>query len=85
MVLAERCALLSAEVLKSQGKYSDAATLLIKMTSEVGTPPGQGGPGGAAPSAAHKHTFCIGRASVVDVGRCVDPVYIAGQTRGCGS
>uniref|UniRef100_A0A8C5A7U7 Trafficking protein particle complex subunit 8 n=1 Tax=Gadus morhua TaxID=8049 RepID=A0A8C5A7U7_GADMO len=34
MVLAERCALLSAEVLKSQGKYSDAATLLIKMTSE---------------------------------------------------
>lgn len=35
MVLAERCALLSAEILKSQGKYSDAATLLIKMTSEV--------------------------------------------------
>lgn len=35
MVLAERCALLSAEVLKSQGKYSDAATLLIKMTFEV--------------------------------------------------
>ncbi|XP_067086412.1 trafficking protein particle complex subunit 8 isoform X2 [Osmerus mordax] len=34
MLLAERCALLSAEVLKSQGKYSDAATLLIKMTSE---------------------------------------------------
>ncbi|CAL8395654.1 unnamed protein product [Boreogadus saida] len=34
MVLAERCALLSAEVLKSQGKYSDAAALLIKMTSE---------------------------------------------------
>ncbi|XP_075997687.1 trafficking protein particle complex subunit 8 isoform X2 [Genypterus blacodes] len=34
MVLAERCALLSAEVLKSQGKYSDAATLLIKMTFE---------------------------------------------------
>ncbi|CAB1332152.1 unnamed protein product [Coregonus sp. 'balchen'] len=34
MVLAERCALLSAEVLKSQAKYSDAATLLIKMTSE---------------------------------------------------
>ncbi|KAK6313879.1 hypothetical protein J4Q44_G00153380 [Coregonus suidteri] len=33
-VLAERCALLSAEVLKSQAKYSDAATLLIKMTSE---------------------------------------------------
>lgn len=35
MVLAERCALLSAEILKSQGKYSEAATLLIKMTSEV--------------------------------------------------
>ncbi|KAI4892506.1 hypothetical protein NFI96_018306 [Prochilodus magdalenae] len=34
MVLAERCALLSAEVLKSQAKYSEAATLLIKMTSE---------------------------------------------------
>ncbi|KAG7488409.1 hypothetical protein MATL_G00034240 [Megalops atlanticus] len=34
MVLAERCALLSAEILKSQAKYSDAATLLIKMTSE---------------------------------------------------
>ncbi|KAM9435852.1 trafficking protein particle complex subunit 8 isoform 2-T2 [Clarias gariepinus] len=34
MVLAERCALLSAEVLKSQGKYSEAAALLIKMTSE---------------------------------------------------
>ncbi|XP_062411302.1 trafficking protein particle complex subunit 8 [Sardina pilchardus] len=34
MMLAERCALLSAEVLKSQAKYSDAATLLIKMTSE---------------------------------------------------
>ncbi|XP_056132281.1 trafficking protein particle complex subunit 8 isoform X2 [Lampris incognitus] len=34
MVLAERCALLSAEVLKSQCKYSDAAALLIKMTSE---------------------------------------------------
>ncbi|XP_062858255.1 trafficking protein particle complex subunit 8 isoform X2 [Trichomycterus rosablanca] len=34
MVLAERCALLSAEVLKSQAKYSDAAALLIKMTSE---------------------------------------------------
>ncbi|XP_061634828.1 LOW QUALITY PROTEIN: trafficking protein particle complex subunit 8 [Phyllopteryx taeniolatus] len=32
--LAERCALLSAEILKSQGKYSEAATLLIKMTSE---------------------------------------------------
>lgn len=35
MVLAERCALLSVEILKSQGKYSEAATLLIKMTSEV--------------------------------------------------
>uniref|UniRef100_A0A665TH95 Trafficking protein particle complex 8 n=1 Tax=Echeneis naucrates TaxID=173247 RepID=A0A665TH95_ECHNA len=34
MVLAERCTLLSAEILKSQGKYSEAATLLIKMTSE---------------------------------------------------
>uniref|UniRef100_A0A7N8WN28 Trafficking protein particle complex 8 n=1 Tax=Mastacembelus armatus TaxID=205130 RepID=A0A7N8WN28_9TELE len=34
MVLAERCALLSAEILKSQGKYSEAASLLIKMTSE---------------------------------------------------
>uniref|UniRef100_A0A3Q3WQF8 Uncharacterized protein n=1 Tax=Mola mola TaxID=94237 RepID=A0A3Q3WQF8_MOLML len=34
MVLAERCALLSTEILKSQGKYSEAATLLIKMTSE---------------------------------------------------
>ncbi|KAL6108632.1 trappc8 [Pungitius sinensis] len=34
MVLAERCALLSAEILKSQAKYSEAATLLIKMTSE---------------------------------------------------
>ncbi|XP_048107653.1 trafficking protein particle complex subunit 8 isoform X2 [Alosa alosa] len=34
MMLAERCALLSAEILKSQAKYSDAATLLIKMTSE---------------------------------------------------
>ncbi|XP_047443113.1 trafficking protein particle complex subunit 8 [Mugil cephalus] len=34
MVLAERCAFLSAEILKSQGKYSEAATLLIKMTSE---------------------------------------------------
>ncbi|XP_077439966.1 trafficking protein particle complex subunit 8 isoform X3 [Vanacampus margaritifer] len=33
-VLAERCALLSAEILKSQAKYSEAATLLIKMTSE---------------------------------------------------
>ncbi|XP_051730753.1 trafficking protein particle complex subunit 8 isoform X4 [Ctenopharyngodon idella] len=35
MLLAERCCLLSAEILKSQAKYSDAATLLIKMTSEV--------------------------------------------------
>ncbi|XP_017311736.1 trafficking protein particle complex subunit 8 isoform X1 [Ictalurus punctatus] len=34
MVLAERCALLSAEVLKSQAKYSEAAALLIKMTNE---------------------------------------------------
>lgn len=34
-MLAERCALLSAEILKSQGKYSETATLLIKMTSEV--------------------------------------------------
>uniref|UniRef100_A0A673MZL7 Trafficking protein particle complex subunit 8-like n=1 Tax=Sinocyclocheilus rhinocerous TaxID=307959 RepID=A0A673MZL7_9TELE len=34
MLLAERCCLLSAEILKSQTKYSDAATLLIKMTSE---------------------------------------------------
>ncbi|KAI5619859.1 trafficking protein particle complex subunit 8 isoform X1 [Silurus asotus] len=34
MILAERCSLLSAEVLKSQGKYSEAAALLIKMTSE---------------------------------------------------
>ncbi|XP_067273219.1 trafficking protein particle complex subunit 8 isoform X2 [Pseudorasbora parva] len=34
MLLAERCCLLSAEILKSQAKYSDAATLLIKMTSE---------------------------------------------------
>ncbi|XP_029943533.1 trafficking protein particle complex subunit 8 isoform X2 [Salarias fasciatus] len=33
-VLAERCALLSADILKSQGKFSEAATLLIKMTSE---------------------------------------------------
>lgn len=39
MVLAERCVLLSAEILKSQGKYSEAATVLIKMTSEVGTAP----------------------------------------------
>ncbi|KAM8967666.1 trafficking protein particle complex subunit 8 isoform 2-T2 [Pelodytes ibericus] len=34
MVLAERCVLLSAEILKSQGKYSDAAALLIRLTSE---------------------------------------------------
>ncbi|XP_020783321.2 trafficking protein particle complex subunit 8 isoform X2 [Boleophthalmus pectinirostris] len=34
MVLAERCTLLSVEILKSQGKYAEAATLLIKMTSE---------------------------------------------------
>lgn len=34
MLLAERCCLLSAEILKSQGKYSEAAALLIKMTSE---------------------------------------------------
>uniref|UniRef100_A0A672KWN7 Trafficking protein particle complex subunit 8 n=1 Tax=Sinocyclocheilus grahami TaxID=75366 RepID=A0A672KWN7_SINGR len=34
MLLAERCCLLSAEILKSQVKFSDAATLLIKMTSE---------------------------------------------------
>uniref|UniRef100_A0A9J7ZGF4 Trafficking protein particle complex subunit 8 n=1 Tax=Cyprinus carpio carpio TaxID=630221 RepID=A0A9J7ZGF4_CYPCA len=34
MLLAERCCILSAEILKSQAKYSDAATLLIKMTSE---------------------------------------------------
>ncbi|MBN3277111.1 TPPC8 protein, partial [Polyodon spathula] len=34
MVQAERCALLSAEILKSQVKYSEAATLLIRMTSE---------------------------------------------------
>ncbi|XP_051953858.1 trafficking protein particle complex subunit 8-like isoform X2 [Xyrauchen texanus] len=34
MLLAERCCLLSAVILKSQAKYSDAATLLIKMTSE---------------------------------------------------
>ncbi|XP_039610360.1 trafficking protein particle complex subunit 8 isoform X1 [Polypterus senegalus] len=34
MVLAERCALLSAEILKSQSKYSEAATLLIRMTGE---------------------------------------------------
>ncbi|XP_061255648.1 trafficking protein particle complex subunit 8 isoform X1 [Bos javanicus] len=34
MVLAERCVLLSAEILKSQGKYSEAAALLIRLTSE---------------------------------------------------
>uniref|UniRef100_A0A3B4AGU7 TPPC8 first Ig-like domain-containing protein n=1 Tax=Periophthalmus magnuspinnatus TaxID=409849 RepID=A0A3B4AGU7_9GOBI len=34
MVLAERCTLLSVEILKNQGKYAEAATLLIKMTSE---------------------------------------------------
>lgn len=34
MVLAERCTLLSVEILKSQGKFAEAATLLIKMTSE---------------------------------------------------
>ncbi|XP_072425838.1 trafficking protein particle complex subunit 8 isoform X1 [Chiloscyllium punctatum] len=34
LVLAERCTLLSAEILKSQAKYSEAATLLIRMTSE---------------------------------------------------
>uniref|UniRef100_A0A8C0GT58 Trafficking protein particle complex subunit 8 n=1 Tax=Chelonoidis abingdonii TaxID=106734 RepID=A0A8C0GT58_CHEAB len=34
MVLAERCVLLSAEILKSQSKYSDAAALLIRLTSE---------------------------------------------------
>uniref|UniRef100_A0A8C1XB96 Trafficking protein particle complex 8 n=1 Tax=Cyprinus carpio TaxID=7962 RepID=A0A8C1XB96_CYPCA len=34
MLLAERCCILSAEILKSQTKYSDAATLLIKMTTE---------------------------------------------------
>ncbi len=39
MLLAERCCLLSAEILKSQTKYSDAATLLIKMTSEVSSSP----------------------------------------------
>lgn len=35
MVLAERCVLLSAEILKSQSKYSEAAALLIRLTSEV--------------------------------------------------
>uniref|UniRef100_A0A5F9DKT2 Trafficking protein particle complex subunit 8 n=1 Tax=Oryctolagus cuniculus TaxID=9986 RepID=A0A5F9DKT2_RABIT len=34
MVLAERCVLLSAEILKSQSKYSEAAALLIRLTSE---------------------------------------------------
>ncbi|KAM4688318.1 trafficking protein particle complex subunit 8 isoform 2-T3 [Discoglossus pictus] len=34
MMLAERCVLLSAEILKSQGKYSEAAALLIRLTSE---------------------------------------------------
>uniref|UniRef100_A0A8D0GHK1 Trafficking protein particle complex subunit 8 n=1 Tax=Sphenodon punctatus TaxID=8508 RepID=A0A8D0GHK1_SPHPU len=34
MMLAERCVLLSAEILKSQSKYSDAAALLIRLTSE---------------------------------------------------
>ncbi|XP_039189439.1 trafficking protein particle complex subunit 8 isoform X2 [Crotalus tigris] len=34
MLLAERCVLLSAEILKSQTKYSEAAALLIRLTSE---------------------------------------------------
>lgn len=34
-MLAERCVLLSAEILKSQSKYSEAAALLIRLTSEV--------------------------------------------------
>ncbi|CAH2285036.1 trafficking particle complex subunit 8 isoform X1 [Pelobates cultripes] len=34
MILAERCVLLSAEILKSQSKYSDAAALLIRQTNE---------------------------------------------------
>ncbi|XP_061453851.1 trafficking protein particle complex subunit 8 isoform X5 [Rhineura floridana] len=34
MMLAERCVLLSAEILKSQSKYSEAAALLIRLTSE---------------------------------------------------
>ncbi|XP_070603795.1 trafficking protein particle complex subunit 8 isoform X2 [Erythrolamprus reginae] len=34
MLLAERCVLLSAEILKSQAKYSEAAALLIRLTSE---------------------------------------------------
>ncbi|KAG3294024.1 trafficking protein particle complex subunit 8 isoform X2 [Ictidomys tridecemlineatus] len=37
MVLAERCVLLSAEILKSQSKYSEAAALLIRLTSEQST------------------------------------------------
>ncbi|XP_017353379.1 trafficking protein particle complex subunit 8 isoform X1 [Cebus imitator] len=37
MVLAERCVLLSAELLKSQSKYSEAAALLIRLTSEQNT------------------------------------------------
>ncbi|XP_054840350.1 trafficking protein particle complex subunit 8 isoform X8 [Eublepharis macularius] len=34
MLLAERCVLLSAEILKSQSKYSEAAALLIRLTTE---------------------------------------------------
>ncbi|XP_069477067.1 trafficking protein particle complex subunit 8 isoform X2 [Ambystoma mexicanum] len=34
MVLAERCVMLSADILKSQVKYSEAAALLIRLTSE---------------------------------------------------
>ncbi|XP_048363686.1 trafficking protein particle complex subunit 8 isoform X7 [Sphaerodactylus townsendi] len=34
MMLAERCVLLSAEILKSQSKYSEAAALLIRLTTE---------------------------------------------------
>nr|XP_056710150.1 trafficking protein particle complex subunit 8 isoform X6 [Euleptes europaea] len=34
MMLAERCVLLSAEILKSQCKYSEAAALLIRLTTE---------------------------------------------------
>ncbi|NP_001085189.1 uncharacterized protein LOC432274 [Xenopus laevis] len=34
IILAERCVLLSAEILKSQSKYSEAAALLIRLTSE---------------------------------------------------
>uniref|UniRef100_A0A4X1VKN5 Trafficking protein particle complex subunit 8 n=1 Tax=Sus scrofa TaxID=9823 RepID=A0A4X1VKN5_PIG len=37
MMLAERCVLLSAEILKSQSKYSEAAALLIRLTSEQNT------------------------------------------------